>query len=432
MLIEVKKLHGLTIHALDGEIGSVEELLFDDTQWTLRYLIANTGNWLANHKVLISPMALGHLDWEQRTLNVNLTREQLQKSPEVDQGQPVSRQWEKAYFDYYAWPYYWNGVGSWGGYWYPGVMLRDTQPETHLAQDEPHTQEDSHLRSTKEVTGYSLSATDGHLGHITDFLVNDETWRICYLAIDTQNWWPGKQVLLPPEWATHISWIERSVSVKVTREQVKGAPAWSTGQPIPLDFEQRLYDYYARQRPIDPPKQQERAETMLTRQESTFIGIYDTREEAEAAIRDLQKLGIDMAKLSILGKDYHGDEEIVGYYAVGDRMRAWGTTGAFWGGIWSLLLGSGFFLVPGVGPLLAAGPIVTWIIAALDGATVVGGMSVLGVALMSIGIPKDRILVYERHIRSGKFIVIAHDAGSTLDKAMVGREANRQRELAPV
>ncbi len=253
MLVEVKKLHGLTIHALDGEVGKVDEFLFDDEFWTVRYLIVNTGNWLVDHKVLISPLALGSIDEKQQTLAVNLTRDQIKNSPGVATDQPISRQWEHRYFDYYTWPYYWSGVGSWGAYGYPGVMLTQTALEAESIQlraaDHSHDQDSIHLRSTKEVTGYGISATDDHLGHVSDFIVNDETWRISYLTVDTQNWWPGKSILLPPEWITRVSWSDHSVSVNVNREQVKAAPEWEIGQTITDDFEKQLYAYYDRQHP---------------------------------------------------------------------------------------------------------------------------------------------------------------------------------------
>src|ERR1700675_4477484 len=122
------------------------------------------------------------------------------------------------------------------------------------------------------------------------------------------------------------------------------------------------------------------------------VGIYTTHPEAEAAVKALQQAGFDMQKLSIVGKDYHTEEHVVGYYTTGDRMLYWGKLGAFWGGFWGLLLGSGFFWVPGIGQLLAAGPIVIWIVGALEEAIVVGGMGALGAALFSIGIPKNSVM----------------------------------------
>lgn len=151
-------------------------------------------------------------------------------------------------------------------------------------------------------------------------------------------------------------------------------------------------------------------------EKSAVVAFYDTHEAAEDAIRELQKSGFDMQKLSIVGKDYQTEEGVVGYYTTGDRMKAWGASGAFWGGLWGLLFGSAFFLIPGIGPLLAAGPLVGWIIGALEGAVVVGGLSALGAGLYSIGIPKDSIIEYETQLKAGKFVVIAHGSPNELSK----------------
>lgn len=144
------------------------------------------------------------------------------------------------------------------------------------------------------------------------------------------------------------------------------------------------------------------------------VAVYDSHELAEKAVRDVQKAGFDMTRLSIIAKDYQTTEEVVGYYSTGGRMKAWGKTGAFWGGLWGLLFGSAFFIIPGVGPLLIAGPVLTWIIAALEGAAVVGGVSVISAALVSIGIPKDSIIEYEAQLKAGKFVVIAHGTAHEL------------------
>ena len=151
--------------------------------------------------------------------------------------------------------------------------------------------------------------------------------------------------------------------------------------------------------------------------QNSVVGIYKSHIEAEAAVKELQKSGFDMKKLSVVGKDYHTDEHVVGYYNVGDRMKAWGKTGAFWGGLWGLLFGSAFFWVPGLGPLLVAGPLVSWIVGALEGAIVVGGLSAIGAGLYSLGIPKDSILQYETAIKAGKFVLIAHGSMDDITNA---------------
>jgi hypothetical protein len=152
---------------------------------------------------------------------------------------------------------------------------------------------------------------------------------------------------------------------------------------------------------------------------NSVVAIYKSHAEAEAAVKELQHSGFDMKKLSIVGRDHHTDEHVVGYYNVGDRMKYWGKTGAFWGGIWGLLFGSAFFLIPGVGPLLVAGPLVGWLVGALEGAVVVGGLSAVGACLYSLGIPKDSILQYETALKVGKFVLLVH---GTADEAVHARE----------
>jgi len=149
----------------------------------------------------------------------------------------------------------------------------------------------------------------------------------------------------------------------------------------------------------------------------SVVAVYDSHRAAEEAIRTLAKSSFDLRKLSIVGKDYATEEGVVGFYNAGDRVKAWGKAGAFWGGLWGMLFGSALFVVPGVGPLFAAGPLVLWIVGALEGATVIGGMSAIGAALYSIGIPKDSILNYETQIKAGKFVVIAHGTSDDVAKA---------------
>ncbi len=161
----------------------------------------------------------------------------------------------------------------------------------------------------------------------------------------------------------------------------------------------------------------ETSKTSTKLDQSAVVALYNTHVEAEKAVRELQISGFDMRKLSIVGKDYQKEDEVVGYYNVGDRMKAWGKTGAIWGGLWGLMFGSAFFFIPGIGPLLAAGPLVGWMVAALESAVVVGGLSALGAGLYSIGIPKDSIIEFETQIKAGKFAVIAHGSPENIAKA---------------
>ena len=139
---------------------------------------------------------------------------------------------------------------------------------------------------------------------------------------------------------------------------------------------------------------------------NAVVAIYDSHSQAEEAVKELQRSGIDMKKLSIVGRDYHTEEHVVGYYNTGDHMKYWGKLGAFWGGIWGMLFGAAFFAIPGIGPVLVAGPLVAWIVGALEGAVVVGGLGAVGAGLYSIGIPKDSVVKYESAIKSDKFLVL--------------------------
>ena len=150
---------------------------------------------------------------------------------------------------------------------------------------------------------------------------------------------------------------------------------------------------------------------------NSVVAIYDAHEKAEHAIKELQEAGVDMKSLSIVAKDTHTDEHVIGYYNAGDRMKRWGKIGAFWGGFWGLLFGSAFFAIPGIGPILVAGPLVAWIIGALEGAVVVGGVSAIGAGLMSIGIPKDSVIQYDAALKTDKYLLVFHGTAADVEKA---------------
>ena len=263
MLREVKGLHGAVLHAQDGEIGRVDDILFDDELWTARYFVVDTGGWLDGRQVLIPPAAMGLLEGDRQALGVNLTRDQVEKSPSAETKNPVSRQWETDYHDYYGWPYYWGGMGFAGGLGLTGGMALSSMQLSHAvgdartpqqeADEEARNQEPardpgaSHLRSAREVTGYGITARDGHLGHVEDFIIDDETWKIRYLAVDTRDWWPGKKVLLPLDWIGQVAWPDRTVTAQVTRDQVRNGPEWDPREPISPVFEGELSRYYAEQ-----------------------------------------------------------------------------------------------------------------------------------------------------------------------------------------
>ena len=165
-------------------------------------------------------------------------------------------------------------------------------------------------------------------------------------------------------------------------------------------------------------------------EKNSVVAIYATHSQAEEAVKELQRSGFDMQKMSIVGKDYHTDEHVVGYYNAGDRMKYWGKQGAFWGGIWGMLFGAAFFAIPGIGPVLVAGPLVAWIIGALEGAVVVGGLSALGAGLYSIGIPKNSVVRYELALKSDKFLLLAHGTADEVAKAKDIMQTTRPVEVA--
>jgi len=246
MLRRVKDLRGFAIRATDSEMGQVEQFYFDDETWAIRYLVTNTGGWLVGRQVLISPIAVTETDWEGKQLEVALTKQQVENSPDIDAHKPVSRQREAEYHSYYEYPYYWGGPLLWG----PADRSRDVvrsragKPlRAAMAADG-----DSHLRSTNEVTGYHIEATDGEIGHVEDFIVEDETWAIRYMLVDTRNWWPGKKVLVSPQWIKRVSWTDSKVYIDLSQEAVRNSPEYDESALVSRQYESSLYDHYGRPR----------------------------------------------------------------------------------------------------------------------------------------------------------------------------------------
>jgi len=241
VLIKTKSLKGYKLNSQDGEIGAVEEFYFDDKHWTVRYLVANTKNWLAGREVLISPYALGEINEEKKDVAVSLTKKQIEGSPSIETDKPVSRQFEEHYYGYYGWPIYWGGPYVWGAYSHverDRAMWRD-----HIEGGKAW---DAHLRSTEALESYSIQATDGEIGHVEDFIIDDRTWAIRYLVIDTRNWLPGKKVLVSPKWIERVSWNESKVFVNLQRDAIKKSPEYSKESLVNRDYETRLHRHYDR------------------------------------------------------------------------------------------------------------------------------------------------------------------------------------------
>jgi hypothetical protein len=243
MLRSVNELYNYVLHAKDGEIGRCKDFLFDDRFWTIRYMVADTGKWLPRRRVLVSPISLGEPNWDSKLFPVRLSKKQIEEAPELDEEAPVSRQKEAEWVRYYDWPHYWSGPGVWETEDSPNALFIQKQLEE--AEEEAEGA-DMHLRATKEVNGYHIDATDGKIGHVEDFIVDDQAWTIRYVVVDTRNWLPGPKVLLSPDWVQSVSWLDREVSVGVTIQEVKDSPGYDPGTPVNREYEVRLYDFFGR------------------------------------------------------------------------------------------------------------------------------------------------------------------------------------------
>ena len=235
MLRSIEELYGYTIRAADGDIGKVHDFYFDDEFWTIRYLVVDTGTWLTGRRVLIAPASLGQPDWDTKTLPVRLTKKQVEDSPLVGTDQPVSRQLQVDLHHYYGWPHYWAGTSV-------GTPFLIVPPD----QSQEEESGDPHLRSSREVIGYHIQATDDEIGHAEDFIVQDTGWVIRYMVVDTRNWLPGKKVLVAPDWIEEVEWVERKVHVTLERDSVEESPEFEPGMPVNRTYEQSLYDFYGR------------------------------------------------------------------------------------------------------------------------------------------------------------------------------------------
>lgn len=239
---KVKTLKGYKLDSFDGELGKVKEFYFDDRYWTIRYLVADSGNWLSGRQVLISPYALGAVNKEEQNIAIELTKEQIEDSPPLDSDKPVSRQFEEHYYGYYGWPMYWGGPFMWGAYPY---LARDPEKWKESARTEKKW--DANLRSTNAVAGSHIQASDGEIGHVEDFIIDSQTWAIRYLIVNAQNWWPGKKVLVSPQWIERVSWDERKVFVNLTREAIRQSPEYTEDSLLTRDYEIGLHQHYDRQ-----------------------------------------------------------------------------------------------------------------------------------------------------------------------------------------
>jgi uncharacterized protein YrrD len=242
MLSKAQTLKGAKLRSLDGDIGSVKDFYFDDHHWAIRYLVADTGNWLQERQVLIAPYALTAVGGDTHHIAVDLTKQQIEESPFLQDDKPVSRQFEMAYYGYYQWPSYWGGPNRWG--YYPHIVHDRAQWKKDVSGEDPW---DPHLRSTNDVSGYHIRASDEEIGHVDDFVIEDDTWAIRYLVVDTGSWWSGKKVLVSPRWIDRISWSESTVFVNLSSEAIKQSPEYTGAYSSTRDYETRLNGHYNRQ-----------------------------------------------------------------------------------------------------------------------------------------------------------------------------------------
>jgi len=240
----VKDLTGSSISATDGAAGRCRDFLFDDETWTIRYVVADVGGFLARKEVLLSPFLFESLDPGEDGMQVKASKEQVESSPLVGTDAPVSHSYEAALAEHYQHPYYWSGNELWGVNPYP---LGPTPEDYSQLTEEFASIEESHLRSTHEVMGYQVRSGDHDLGHVCDAVVETQPWAIRYLIVDTGHWLPGRKVLLSPHWANEISWPSQTVEVEnIAREHLESAPEFDPEAGVNRDYEGRLYDYHGK------------------------------------------------------------------------------------------------------------------------------------------------------------------------------------------
>ncbi len=247
MLRTIKNLVGYPVEATDGEMGKVKDFLFDDQNWVMRYVVVETGGWLSSRKVLVATRSLGVPDLGSvgNHFPVNLTKEEVKNSPSLDEDAPISRRYEQEFAEYYSHEPYWQANVVWGAPPPPPPMPHT--PEELQRHDE-HLAEIAkcHLRSAHEVTGYAVSATDGQIGHVEDFVVETKPWTVRWMVIDTTNWLPGGKVLISTAWVEGFDWHRGVAEVNLTKEQIEKSPDFDAHAPVNRAYETQLFDFYGR------------------------------------------------------------------------------------------------------------------------------------------------------------------------------------------
>ncbi|VVD61779.1 MULTISPECIES: PRC-barrel domain-containing protein [Pandoraea] len=272
MLRTLDELEGCTVRATDGDVGLVKDLYFDDKAWVVRYLVVETGTWLANRQVLISPISIGQSDWLDDIIPVTITRDQVKHSPNIDMHKPVSREHEADYLAYYGYPDYWGGMGAWGECAFPGGLASGSRSELdafRAAREAANSNDegvnrprhDPHLRSADAVSNYHIHASDGDIGHVEGLLVDVHTWALRYLIVNTSNWWMGHLVAVPVKVIEQMNWLDATVSLALTREAVKAAPPYDAKARLDRRQEISIHNHFGRAGYWDDPPANKREDS---------------------------------------------------------------------------------------------------------------------------------------------------------------------------
>lgn len=247
MLKHVHDIIGYRLKAQDGQVGTVKDILFDDVEWRSRYFVIDTGTWLPGRQVLISPRAVESPDWEQHHLSTKLTTQSVEDSPPIASNRPVSRQEEAKLSEYFSWPLYWSGITGTAGMGVPPVESETLFEDFEQARREAEAstpRSDPHLRSAKEVTGYSIAARDGKIGHIEDLIVDPVNWSIRFVIVDTRDWLPGRKVPLSPRWFERFDWSTHSAVCDLPKQVIENAPAFDPSKTLDRELADEIYGYY--------------------------------------------------------------------------------------------------------------------------------------------------------------------------------------------
>ncbi len=246
MLRSLKSLRGYTINATDGDIGKVDDFFFDDWLWTIRYLVVDAGNWLSDRRVLVSPLALKQPDWYSQSLPVELTTEQVKLSPTIGKENTITRQTEDELYKQFNWWPFWRTNPPAGASLASSALPSSSRRPQNKPPSGESEEADSRLRSMVDVLGYSIQARNGRVGHLDDFIIEDEVWSIYYVIVDTHDVLPGKKVLVSLQWVEDVDWEQKLVTVDLQRETVENSPEFDPSEPVNREYELMLYDYYGK------------------------------------------------------------------------------------------------------------------------------------------------------------------------------------------